>query len=67
MAAVRKHIQENVISIVEEFNALQEGKEYRWTWQPRQLELLDGAKVKEPGLWNFFLPDAETGEGLQDY
>jgi hypothetical protein len=29
---------------------------------PRQLELLDGAKAKAKasGLWNFFLPDAET-------
>ena len=24
------------------------------------------AKAKEEGLWNFFLPDAETGEGLKN-
>ena len=23
-------------------------------------------KAKEVGLWNFFLPDAETGEGLKN-
>ena len=23
-------------------------------------------KAKEQGLWNFFLPDAETGEGLSN-
>jgi acyl-CoA dehydrogenase len=68
MDAVKKHIQENVIPISEEFNALQKGKADRWTWHPRQLELLDGAKAKakESGLWNFFLPDAETGEGLNN-
>ncbi len=66
--AVQKHIQENVAPITEEFYALNEGKEDRWSWHPRQLELLDGAKAKakESGLWNFFLPDAETGEGLSN-
>ena len=31
-------------------------------------ELLDSlkTKAKEQGLWNFFLPDAETGEGLKN-
>jgi len=32
--------------------------------KPGQLELLDGAKAKELGLWNFFLPDAKRGKGL---
>lgn len=66
--ALQKHIKENVAPIEEEFYALNEGKEDRWTWHPRQLELLDGAKAKakESGLWNFFLPDAETGEGLSN-
>ena len=66
--AVKKHIQENVAPIQEEFYALDQEKEDRWTWHPRQLELLDGAKAKAKaaGLWNFFLPDAETGEGLSN-
>ncbi|MEX2488747.1 MAG: acyl-CoA dehydrogenase family protein [Pseudomonadales bacterium] len=66
--AVRKHITENVEPITEEFYALDEEKEDRWVWHPRQLELLDGAKkkAKDAGLWNFFLPDAETGEGLSN-
>ena len=65
---VKKHIDENVEPIVEEFYALNVGKEDRWSWHPRQLELLEGAKqkAKESGLWNFFLPDAETGEGLKN-
>ncbi len=66
--AVKKHIAENVAPITEEFFSLEDGKEDRWSWHPRQLELLDGAKAKAKasGLWNFFLPDAETGEGLKN-
>ncbi|MBO0333983.1 acyl-CoA dehydrogenase family protein [Sneathiella sp. CAU 1612] len=66
--AVQKHIKENVAPITDEFFALNEKKEDRWSWHPRQLELLEGAKAKakESGLWNFFLPDAETGEGLSN-
>jgi acyl-CoA dehydrogenase len=65
---VKKHIDENVEPIVEEFYALNDTKDDPWTWHPRQLELLDGAKqkAKDSGLWNFFLPDAETGEGLKN-
>ncbi len=66
LAAVQKHIVDNVEPITEEFFALNDEKEDRWTWHPRQLELLDGAKAKakESGLWNFFLPDSEIGDGL---
>ena len=66
--AVKKHIDENVEPIIEEFFALDKEKEDRWSWHPRQMELLEGAKskAKESGLWNFFLPDAETGEGLKN-
>ena len=66
MAAVKKHIEENVEPITEEFEALHQEKEDRWSWHPRQLELLEGAKnkAKESGLWNFFLPDSDSGEGL---
>ena len=64
--AVRKHIEENVDTITEEYYALDRVKKDRWQYHPRQLELLESAKNKarEAGLWNFFLPDAETGEGL---
>ena len=44
--AVRKHIEENVTPITEEFFALDAEKEDRWSWHPRQLELLEGAKTK---------------------
>jgi len=68
MDAVKKHIKENVEPIVEEFNALEKAKVDRWSWHPRQLELLEGAKnkAKASGLWNFFLPDSDTGEGLSN-
>ncbi|MDX1509444.1 MAG: acyl-CoA dehydrogenase family protein, partial [Woeseiaceae bacterium] len=61
-------ITDNVEPISEEFFALNEGKQDRWSYDPRQLELLEGAKnkAKQAGLWNFFLPDAETGEGLRN-
>ncbi len=66
--SVKKHVAENVEPITEEFFKLGEGRKDRWSWAPGQLELLDGAKqkAKDSGLWNFFLPNAETGEGLSN-
>lgn len=68
MDAVKVHIKENVEPISDEFFALDKEKTDRWTWHPRQLELLDGAKskAKASGLWNFFLPDSEMGDGLSN-
>ena len=68
MDAVKIHIRDNVEPILEEFFRLNDEKTDRWSWHPRQLELLDGAKAKAKasGLWNFFLPDADTGEGLSN-
>ncbi|PLS20476.1 acyl-CoA dehydrogenase [Amylibacter cionae] len=66
--AVIAHIRDNVDPITEEFYKLGEGRADRWSYAPGQLELLETAKVKarENGLWNFFLPNAETGEGLSN-
>jgi len=52
----------------EEFHRLGEGKTDIWSYAPGQLEALEKAKdeAKKQGLWNFFLPDAETGEGLKN-
>ncbi|MGB5863204.1 MAG: acyl-CoA dehydrogenase family protein [Sulfitobacter sp.] len=68
LAAVIKHIRENVDPITEEFYRLGEGRAERWSYAPGQLELLETAKQKarDSGLWNFFLPNAETGEGLSN-
>lgn len=66
--AVKKFIAEEVEPNTEEFFRLGEGRAERWGYGDGQLELLDSikAKAKEAGLWNFFLPDAETGEGLSN-
>jgi acyl-CoA dehydrogenase len=65
---VVEFIKKEVEPVTHEFYRLGESREERWSWAPGQLELLDGvkAKAKEQGLWNFFLPDAETGEGLKN-
>ena len=65
---VKAFIQNEVNPITREFYELGEGRAERWSWAPGQLELLDTvkAKAKAEGLWNFFLPNAETGEGLSN-
>ena len=65
---VKAFIADEVDPITEEFFRLGEEREERWSYAPGQLELLDGAKAKAKanGLWNFFLPDAETGQGLNN-
>jgi acyl-CoA dehydrogenase len=66
--AVKAFVRDEVDPITEEFYRLGEGRADRWSWAPGQLELLDTvkAKARSLGLWNFFLPDADTGEGLSN-
>ena len=65
---VKRFIVETVNPMAEKYNALGEGRTgaERWEYAPGQLDLLNAAKnqAKKEGLWNFFLPDATTGEGL---
>jgi acyl-CoA dehydrogenase len=63
---VKVFLAEEVGPMEKEFFSLGEGRPDPWSFAPGQLALLDGvkAKAKAEGLWNFFLPDAETGEGL---
>ena len=65
---VKTFIADHVVDMSEEFYRLGEGRAERFSYVPGQLELLDEAKskAKEAGLWNFFLPDADTGEGLKN-
>ena len=65
---VRKFIRETVEPMSVEFYRHGEKKTDRWSFTPAQLDVLGKAKAKakEVGLWNFFLPDAETGEGLKN-
>ncbi|MGY6501969.1 MAG: acyl-CoA dehydrogenase family protein [Acidimicrobiales bacterium] len=65
---VKTFIAEEVEPITAEYHRLGAEREDRWSYAPGQLELLDGvkAKAKANGLWNFFLPDSETGQGLSN-
>jgi len=66
--AVKKFIYTEVEPITAEFYRRGVGRADHWGYGEGQLELLESVKVKakEQGLWNFFLPDAETGEGLKN-
>ncbi len=65
---VMAFIKDEVEPITNQYYQLGETRTERWSYAPGQLELLDGvkAKAKASGLWNFFLPDAGTGEGLSN-
>ncbi|HEX5946678.1 MAG TPA: acyl-CoA dehydrogenase family protein, partial [Acidimicrobiales bacterium] len=65
---VKAFVANEVEPMTAEFFALGADRADRWSYAPGQLELLDGvkAKAKANGLWNFFLPDAETGQGLSN-
>ncbi len=65
---VKQHVAENVDPLTEEYFGLDKQKEDRWSFHPRQLEIMEETKNKAraAGLWNFFLPDAETGDGLSN-
>ncbi len=66
--AVKKFIYTEVEPITAEFYRRGVGRADHWGYGEGQLELLESVKdkAKEQGLWNFFLPDAETGEGLKN-
>ena len=68
LAKVKAFVREEVDPVTLEFFQLGEGRAERWSWAPGQLELLDRVKkkAKANGLWNFFLPDANTGEGMKN-
>ncbi len=63
---VKTFIATEVEPMTAEFFALGADRADRWSFAPGQLELLEGVKdkAKANGLWNFFLPDSETGRGL---
>jgi acyl-CoA dehydrogenase len=65
---VKTFIKDVVEPMSEEFHRLGEGNPDIWSYAPGQLECLEAAKdkAKAAGLWNFFLPNAETGEGLSN-
>ncbi len=66
--AVKLFITNEVEPITAEFYRLGENRKEHWGYGEGQLELLNSVKkkAKASGLWNFFLPNAETGEGLSN-
>jgi acyl-CoA dehydrogenase len=65
---VKAFIANEIDPITEEYYRLGQRRTEHWGFGAGQLELLDSvkAKAKANGLWNFFLPNAETGEGLSN-
>ena len=68
LAGVKKFISEDIEPQTEEFVAAGGEHGDRWSLSPRQEEIMGGlkSKAKSNGLWNFFLPDADTGEGFKN-
>lgn len=68
LGKVIRHITEACDPAEPEYERLGEGRAERFSFAPGQLEILDElkAKARAAGLWNFFLPDSETGEGLSN-
>ena len=66
--AVKQFIAEVVEPNTEEYFRLGEGRAEHWGYGEGQLELLEKLKdeAKSRRLWNFFLPDADTGQGLSN-
>ena len=65
---VKRFMREVVGPTSIEFHRLGAGRPDIWQHAPGQLEVLEKAKDKarEQGLWNFFMPDAHTGQGLSN-
>ena len=62
---VARMVADEIAPLDDEFLA-EVAKGDRWTYTPRQTEILEGlkAKARERGLWNFWLTDSERGYGL---
>jgi len=65
---VKDFIADEVEPVTRKFHELGEGRAERFSYAPGQLEILEGLKdkAKANGLWNLFLPDDETGQGLKN-
>ena len=68
LAAVKTFIQSEIEPQTAAYQEAAGEHGDRWSLSPRQEEILGGLKdkAKANGLWNFFLPDADTGEGLKN-
>lgn len=68
LAAVKTFITNEIEPKMEEFQEAAAEHGDRWSLSPKQETILDDLqdKAKSSGLWNFFLPDSETGKGLKN-
>jgi len=62
------HVRDHCDPAYEDYERLGRGRAERFAFAPGQLEILEDlkARAKAQGLWNFFLPNTETGEGLSN-
>ena len=62
---VKRFIENEIVPLEHEFFA-EVDKGDRWSFTPRQTEILETlkSKARERGLWNFFLTGHEDGHGL---
>ncbi|MEM7494105.1 MAG: acyl-CoA dehydrogenase family protein [Pseudomonadota bacterium] len=65
---VKAFVENTATPLYEEYVEAGKGKTDIWSYAPGQLEALEKGKdaARKQGLWNFFLPDADTGEGLSN-
>lgn len=63
---VARMVHEEIIPLDDEFLAETGKNGDRWSFTPRQTEILEElkAKARERGLWNFWLTDSSRGYGL---
>lgn len=66
--AVSAFVHDEIDPVTEEFFRLGEGRSEHWGFGDGQLELLESLKSKArgQGLWNFFLPKPDTGQGVSN-
>lgn len=62
---VKTMVRDEILPLDDEFLA-EVGKGDRWTYTPRQKDILEGLKTeaRRRGLWNFWLTDSDRGYGL---
>jgi len=61
-------LKNEIAPVAARFEQLHEDRPSNWQWHPEQLQILETLKGKArvAGLWNFFLPDDESGQGLSN-
>lgn len=65
---VKKFVEDVATPTSQKFHDAGKDRANIWEYTPEQLELLEAAKqeARIQGLWNFFLPNVHTGEGLSN-